>query len=138
MVGRAVVSVVRSTMSPYRSLPTRACPHCRMPLERRLAGSARVDVCLPCRGMWLAHESITEFLVASEEELARAGLADTGTLRPEPVMLVHPRVCPRCSRAMTREVLSRARVTVDLCTAHGMWFDAGELRAFIEALRARP
>jgi Zn-finger nucleic acid-binding protein len=124
-------------MAPYRSPPLRACPRCRNSLARRTAGKARVDVCGPCRGFWLAHSSITEFLVASDADLDSAGLADAGTIRPEPQLLFHPRSCPRCSRPMKREALARAGVTVDLCAAHGMWFDAGELRAFITALRAR-
>ncbi|HTE51714.1 MAG TPA: zf-TFIIB domain-containing protein [Kofleriaceae bacterium] len=121
--------------SPYRATPQLGCPRCRAFLDQRSAGQLRVLGCAPCRGMWLAHESVTRFLVASDEELETVSLADTGTFRPEPTMLVHPRLCPRCVRPMKRESLSRARVTVDLCPAHGMWFDAGELRAFVAALR---
>jgi hypothetical protein len=86
--------------------------------------------------MWLAHEAVTGFLLATDQELDRVGLADGGLVRPEPAMLVHPLPCPRCAHPMKREPLARAGVTVDLCRAHGMWFDAGELRAFLRALRA--
>lgn len=93
-------------------------------------------VCAPCRGMWLPHGSVTEFLVASDAELERASRVDGGDVRPEPMVLVYPLSCPRCGREMKREPLARAKVIIDLCAAHGMWFDTGELRAFVGALRA--
>ena len=121
--------------SPYRELPLRACPRCLAPLEPRSAGALSFEMCAPCRGMWLPHASVTDFLVASETELERASQVDLGRLRPEPLVLVYPLACPHCARPMKREPLARAGVTVDLCVAHGMWFDAGELRAFLSALR---
>jgi len=124
--------------SPYRSLPPGGCPRCRTPLQPRSAGTVWFELCAPCRGMWLPNGSVTGFLVASEAELETALLADIGRLRPEPMVLVYPLACPRCTRPMRREPLARAGVTIDLCRAHGMWFDAGELRAFVAALRARP
>jgi Zn-finger nucleic acid-binding protein len=121
--------------SPYRAPLLRACPRCRAQLEPRSVGAVSFAMCAPCRGMWLPHASVTGFLVASESELERASQVDLGRVRPEPIVLVHPLACPRCARPMKREPLARAQVTIDLCTAHGMWFDAGELRAFVSALR---
>ncbi len=41
-----------------------------------------------------------------------------------------PLECPRCRTPMTRGAFSRSSaVVVDVCPAHGTWFDAGELRA---------
>lgn len=91
--------------------------------------------CPTCRGLWLAHEAVTQFLVVTDAELQAIGMTDAGTFRPEPIVLVLPRLCPRCARQMKRELLARAGVTVDVCRAHGMWFDPGELRAFVAALR---
>jgi Zn-finger nucleic acid-binding protein len=40
------------------------------------------------------------------------------------------RACPTCGAAMTQHVL--ARVTVDRCKLHGLWFDGKELAAVLE------
>jgi Zn-finger nucleic acid-binding protein len=123
-------------VSPYRSHPARACPRCRVPLERRRAGTLRAEACAACRGMWLPRGSLDEFLVASEADLDLVGSADRGELRREPTFLAHPLTCPRCARPMKREQMSSAGLIVDLCAAHGMWFDSGELRALLAWLRA--
>ena len=121
--------------TPYRQPVHLGCPRCRGALEERSAGQLRVLACPTCRGLWLAHEAVTQFLVVTDAELQAIGMTDAGTFRPEPAVLVLPRLCPRCARQMKRERLARAGVTVDVCRAHGMWFDPGELRAFVAALQ---
>jgi Zn-finger nucleic acid-binding protein len=41
--------------------------------------------------------------------------------------------CPRCRTRMNRRLFADgAKVVVDVCRGHGIWFDDGELRAVVE------
>jgi Zn-finger nucleic acid-binding protein len=44
--------------------------------------------------------------------------------------------CPECSGPMRREEVTDTMFGVDICDAHGTWFDARELPAFIETATA--
>ena len=45
--------------------------------------------------------------------------------------------CPVCKNLMTRSQFSRrSGIVIDLCRAHGVWFDRDELRHIIEFIRA--
>lgn len=124
--------------SPYRDRPPCPCPRCRVSLvKRRVAGIAVWD-CRGCGGVWLSNRGLVDVLLASDAELASAVSRDPGPPGAWPVLLDGPLLCPHCAGQMRREFLSRAeRVQVDLCDAHGLWFDPGELSAFLAAAGGR-
>jgi Zn-finger nucleic acid-binding protein len=43
--------------------------------------------------------------------------------------------CPQCGETMARRQDPEARVVIDVCAEHGVWFDRGELTRVIEAVR---
>lgn len=106
----------------------RPCPRCTLPLVPRHIHELVIDECGQCRGMFL--DAVAKRLLAEENADRAAALfaalaADppTPTTRTELACM-----CPVCGVAMHRK-LSRtgAGVVIDICKAHGTFFDGGEL-----------
>lgn len=108
---------------------TRACPRCDQPLVGQLVADVLLDQCDACGGMFVDSTALERIL--SERRQARAD-ALLAALPPEdatpgPTERLYIR-CPDCDTVMNRRGFARgARVIVDVCRAHGTWFDAGEL-----------
>jgi len=77
----------------------------------------------------MGHTEPLDFeLVAAAELVARSARSPDACSR-------HERACPVC--AMTLTQTSMAGVTVDVCFAHGTWFDRDEVTRIAEACAAR-
>lgn len=114
--------------------PTAApCPHCRLPLEAAggHAGWAdgRVHECPRCGGLFVPRDALAELLHRAEV---------TGPF-PDPIRAPVPTLeqvryvpCPQCHTQMNRVNFGKVSgVIVDVCRAHGTWFDTGELTRVI-------
>jgi Zn-finger nucleic acid-binding protein len=126
-------------VDPYRTPGTVVgppCPRCAgVALTRRPLADTSVDECARCRGVFVAQTIVER--VAKDLTL-RAAISDTfaGGAVVEPLG-VNALRCPRCKIGMRRQELARdAKVWIDVCGAHGTWFDARELPAMV-ALVAR-
>jgi Zn-finger nucleic acid-binding protein len=114
------------------------CPACgpeRVLHSRRLPGLELSGLeCQVCGGLWLDVLLLNTLL---EDEAKRpAGFVATHR-RPEPPTKVSYRNCIRCGQRMTRRNFGRTSgVMVDLCGAHGIWFDAEELSHLLNWIRA--
>ncbi|GLH71898.1 hypothetical protein GETHLI_04000 [Geothrix limicola] len=113
------------------------CPACAKPLASAKVGDLDCRECLACGGLWL-ERSVFEQLGSSRERqgavlgaLPAPDAPSTGRLEP-----VQYRPCPSCRQRMNRvNYAKRSGVVVDVCKAHGLWFDKDELRrvlAFVE------
>ena len=120
---------------PYRSsaMPSAlGCPRCDgIALVRRGLGHVHLDECPRCTGVFVAPD-ILDCIV---EDL---GLYDEVRTAYPPGPVREPRggplyvKCPRCRDLMNRRLFaSGAKVIVDVCRAHGTWFDARELPAVV-------
>lgn len=94
------------------------CPRCGTPLSLRPAGSASLAFCPSCGGAWHSHDSLRQ--LCASRYLPRLwlswnkdGKAGAG------------RSCVVCGEAMARRsfVARGGTVVIDLCRAHGIWFD---------------
>jgi len=109
-----------------------ACPRCTgIALVRRAVGHVHLDECPRCTGVFVG----TETLAAIIEDL---GLYDEVRTAYPPGPIAEPRggrlylQCPRCTELMNRRLFApQAKVIVDVCRAHGTWFDARELPAVV-------
>lgn len=109
-----------------------ACPGCEKSLVREQVGDLEVLACRACGGLWL-DRAVFEQLGASREHQG----AVLGAL-PAPVSAssitgslgeVRYRPCPACHERMNRvNYAKRSGVVLDICKAHGLWFDQDELR----------
>lgn len=108
------------------------CPACRAPLER---ASSRWEVlaCLACGGVWTdtgASRRITntvdrELVTIAKEVAKRATESDPAYERMSNVPANMVRQCPICAGALA--CVRSGHVAVDVCAAHGTWFDKDEL-----------
>lgn len=119
------------------------CPACRTPLETlqlQTPTALTLGRCPDCLGLFLPLGGLEALLdqavgrVWGVDHALLHSLAETP--RPAPVP-VRYRPCPACGELMNRRLQgSRSGVVVDSCRDHGIWLDAGELRALLEWARA--
>lgn len=122
-----------ATGTELRELP---CPRCERPLRARMVGDIVIDECALCAGLFLDHVAIKR--VVTDRAQARADVllgalprAETAAL-PKPGQRMYVK-CPSCRNVMNRRLFAAGTgVIVDVCRAHGTFFDAGELPQIIE------
>lgn len=101
-------------------------------------GGADMYLCDTCSGLWVDPETLQHLV---QDRLKPAPLVGTGIAAPAPtqVKLEHVQYapCPVCKTLMNRVNFAHASgVIVDVCTNHGTWFDADELRRVLEFITA--
>lgn len=119
---------------------TRPCPRCELPLQARQVADVVVDECSGCRGLFLDAVAIDRVLADEHRGRAEALLATLPRSAHHPLPPAGGKMyvkCPSCGTVMNRKLFATgAGVVVDVCRAHGTFFDAGELPAIIEFVRA--
>lgn len=117
------------------------CPACSKAMAGSRIGELDVQACLACGGLWLDRATFEQLGTSRERQGAVLGALPAPSLpsaslpggSPEAVRY---RPCPSCQQRMNRvNYARRSGVILDVCKAHGLWFDRDELRrvlAFIE------
>ena len=116
---------------PYRSLPPSApCPRCSGRLEPTQFHDATVLDCTGCRGLYLPRHVI-DALTRPDGKALRLAFPHRER-EPEPIQVRYLK-CPTCDGVMNRQNFGEVSgVVVDVCSDHGIWFDAGEVNAVID------
>jgi Zn-finger nucleic acid-binding protein len=113
----------------------RPCPRCSVALQARTVGNIVIDECSQCLGLFLDQAAIQQVIADREQTRAEALLeslprAEVKAVRPGEKMYVK---CPCCGTIMNRKLFAMgAGVVIDVCKAHGTFFDVGELPVIIE------
>jgi Zn-finger nucleic acid-binding protein len=104
------------------------CPGCGLAGTLNDPGLNNPSVlqCSDCGGFWLGRAVFSA--TASDRELTDTLQALDSSTHSRDVGPVSYRSCPQCSEHMGRRQYGNAGVVIDICTAHGFWFDAGELK----------
>jgi Zn-finger nucleic acid-binding protein len=114
----------------------RPCPRCDALLHARRVGDVVIDECAGCAGVFLDHVAIQRITVEREPSRAVAllGALARAELRPLPAAGQRMYVpCPVCAAVMNRRLFaSGTGIIIDICHAHGAFFDAGELPRIID------
>jgi Zn-finger nucleic acid-binding protein len=112
------------------------CPVCSDALAQELIHGVTVDVC-PTHGLWLDRGELMLITEGERHDVGRFSLADLlrEAIQP-PVNTDRVLSCPQCSEKMGLERYQE--VHLDRCIAHGIWLDAGELKALLSNLRLDP
>lgn len=103
------------------------CPRCQsVRLDGYHNGEATLYDCESCGGQFVTNSDLTAMLQAHECRLVEAPrLLRKENPLSQPVTYVP---CPKCQQLMLRRNFGGiSGVVVDVCAAHGTWFDAGEL-----------
>lgn len=117
-----------------------ACPACgpdRRLISRSLGelGAAALE-CPGCTGLWLEREVFERLAATTRREQAPFARSRQAAAVPPPQRADRYRPCPECGKLMLRRNEGgRSGVLVDLCHAHGLWFDTEELDRILDWLR---
>lgn len=112
----------------------RLCPRCDRALAPTRVADVVIDECAGCGGVFLDHIAIERVIADRQQVRAEALLgALPREVSSEPVSGRMYVKCPTCRAVMNRrQVVMGSGVVVDVCRAHGTFFDAGELPRTIE------
>ncbi len=95
-----------------------------------------VQACVHCGGAWVDRSTLEELVRNASAAAEAHGTPDQVPRRPVTDPVVY-RGCPSCGAMMNRRNFGRiSGVIVDECRTCGTWFDAGELEAMLEFVRA--
>ena len=118
----------------------RPCPRCELPLAARTVSDIVIDECTGCQGLFLDDVAIGRVLDDEDQSRAEAVLAALPRVAHHALPATGARMyikCPICTTVMNRKLFATGSgVVVDVCKAHGTYFDAGELPAIIDFVRA--
>jgi Zn-finger nucleic acid-binding protein len=120
--------------------PSERCPACgRGSLEpAQLGALGTLECCRSCGGLWANAAALGELLEAAAGgvlgfEPREVDLLWEGEQTPARPSYLR---CPQCAEMMVRRAHTGAKVVLDVCTAHGLWLDRGELPRLLEQQRA--
>ena len=123
---------------------TAACPRCGEPLAICPIPDGAMRWCGQCYGVWLDNRACQALLAGTFSEQGRSKIEWVAQQGGPPTTTPVGRgrgQCLVCHETLTWVVtdLSRhgARVALDVCPAHGTWFDHGEACALLQALSLR-
>jgi Zn-finger nucleic acid-binding protein len=111
-----------------------ACPACRKPFSGFGGSAGQLSECTACAGQFVEHALLKDLL--ERREVLRGVVVNPPRENPlaQPVRYLP---CPACRSIMNRKNFGESSgIVVDVCTRHGVWFDAGELPrvlAFVQA-----
>jgi Zn-finger nucleic acid-binding protein len=113
------------------------CPRCQVDMNTVMIGSSNLRECSQCQGLWVDVPTLQQICADHEKQAAVLGLPAPP---PEPAGLeknIRYVPCPVCHKLMNRLNFAHcSNVIVDICKAHGTWFDKDELRRMVEFIRA--
>jgi Zn-finger nucleic acid-binding protein/DNA-directed RNA polymerase subunit RPC12/RpoP len=113
------------------------CPRCKGGLHGRGVANGSLVECGRCGGMWLGHEDFVRLCESAESESlaeqfhvvqpsAPAQSSSTASYVP----------CVVCREFMNRRnYASASGVVMDVCKAHGVWLDHGEIDKILSFIR---
>lgn len=115
------------------------CPRCQ---EKRLSevalGETRVSECASCHGLWVEASTLESICADRERQSVVLGSASTAFKpgqRALETKIQYVR-CPNCKTLMHRVNFAKCSgIIVDVCKAHGTWFDRDELQHMVEFIR---
>jgi Zn-finger nucleic acid-binding protein len=113
--------------------------------SRRLDGTdVAVEECGRCAGLWIDHETVRTLVDRAGTGTGpvpgmptpKVTAADPDDVRRPAQAGMFYRACPACERLMQRRNWGlKSGVLVDVCSAHGTWFDSDELARILGWVR---
>ncbi|MGO8698891.1 MAG: zf-TFIIB domain-containing protein [Limisphaerales bacterium] len=114
------------------------CPRCQNMMEAVVLGDTKVRECPRCEGIWTDADTLRQICASREQQSAVLGMASHLPSNDGVAIEKHIRYlpCPICHKLMNRVNFANCSgVIVDVCLAHGTWFDRDELRRIVEFIR---
>jgi Zn-finger nucleic acid-binding protein len=114
----------------------RPCPVCRVSMLHGTLRDVRLHECPKCFGLWLDSATFAQVCRSAEQQSAILGSAQPAPWS-NPLGPIRYLRCPQCNDLMHRMNFARCSgVIVDVCRAHGTWFEVNELHRIVQFIRA--
>jgi Zn-finger nucleic acid-binding protein len=113
------------------------CPRCQSNLQAVVIGQSRLEECPHCAGMWVSADVLKQICADREQQAAVLGMpAPPREATVDLEQNIHYIPCPVCHEFMNRVNFAHCSgVIVNVCSAHGTWFDKDALRRLVEFIR---
>lgn len=132
-------AAVRPLTAETTRASERDCPRCQQPLFHQTCGEYPVEVCGQCLGLWVENATLEHIYQDAPKRLETVvpqalAVADPSAAADKlPTRRAAYIACPVCKQHMNPiNYARRSGVIVDVCRAHGTWFDADELNKVLE------
>lgn len=115
------------------------CPRCRTEMNAVVIGGSNLRECPRCEGIWADTETLHRICEEKDKQSAVLGMAApvVAAHTAELETNIHYIPCPVCGNLMNRVQFAHcSHVVVNVCGAHGTWFDRDELRCIVEFIQA--
>lgn len=115
-----------------------SCPRCRVDMRSVLVGNTAMRECPRCDGLWVDTAAFEKICTDQEKQAAVLGVPRPApALSPEAAGSIRYVPCPQCGKLMHRVNFANCSgVVVDVCKAHGTWFDRNELMCIVDFIRS--
>ncbi len=107
-------------------------------MQAVVIGSRNLRECPTCEGLWVDTSSLDQICADRQKQAAILGWTGQGSAAESGAIEKNIRYlpCPDCQKLMNRVNFAHySNVVVDVCKAHGTWFDRDELRRVVEFIR---
>jgi len=122
---------------PGSDTATEPCPRCHTPMTGIQVGTLTLAECGTCKGTWVDADAFDRLCGDRE---AQAAVIHGNALQHLPTNALEKisyRPCPRCSKMMNRVNFAKySGVVLDVCRAHGTFFDRDELHRVVTFIQA--
>ena len=109
------------------------CPRCKLKLQTETYELQETLFCNSCWGHWMTESAFTQVMNSERYKFSDAdkqSVLRSWAEKAEPDARLEPVVaCPVCDKATERKPFSDdCPVVLDLCSEHGVWLDASEIK----------
>ena len=100
-------------------------------------GGSNLRECPQCEGIWTDVDTLQQICTKQEKQAAVLGMPASPAEPAELEKSIRYLPCPVCRQLMNRVNFAHcSHVILNVCKAHGTWFDRDELRRTVEFIRA--
>src|SRR5688572_4841909 len=113
------------------------CPRCKgKSLDHVFLGETPVSECPGCQGLWVDVPTFEAICTDRERQSILLGSARPSPGKRQLETKIQYVRCPVCNDLMHRVNFAKCSgVVIDVCKAHGSWFDQDELQHIVEFIR---
>jgi Zn-finger nucleic acid-binding protein len=93
--------------------------------------------CGACGGLWLDNDGSRRVVAQVDKEVEELASRAEANATNEVDTVAGGLPCPVCNAVLKRVRIAKADLDLDICGAHGTWFDRGELQKVMNACGAQ-
>ena len=114
-----------------------SCPRCRLTMKAVQIGDSTLRECPRCDGIWAEPQTLQGICTQREKQAAVLTLPAPAVKASSLDTNFRYLPCPVCHKLMNRVSFAQgSHIVLDVCKAHGTWFDRDELRRTVEFISA--